>query len=170
MKFRKIAALSVVGFIILGTTYLSYKTWDTLQTKEGINAKTERLPSISFSQMDGRLLHFDSLRNTKELLVINYFNPGCDHCQSMVKEMFLEQTKLENVRWLMITSENKGTTEPFADSMKLAHLPMVTVISDTALLFAKTFGTASVPSFYVYEAGKLIRKHSGECSIQYLLQ
>jgi|694.fasta_scaffold54642_5 hypothetical protein len=170
MKTRKMVALSVASFIIIGTTYLGYKTWDTIQTKDVINAKTKQLPSISFSKIDGSLIHLDSLRGTKELLVINYFNPGCDHCKSMVTEMFHEQSRLETVHWLMITSENIETTKPFADSMKLAQLPMVTVISDTALLFAKTFGTASVPSFFVYKAGKLIRKHSGECSIQYLLK
>lgn len=170
MKSRQMVALSVASVLTLGAIYIGYKTWDTLQTKEFISAKTERLPSISFSEIDGSPLQLDSFQDSKELLVINYFNPGCDHCKSMVTEMFYEQSRLEKVRWLMITSENIATTKPFADSMKLAQLPMVSVISDTALLFAKTFGTASVPSFFVYRAGKLIRKHSGECSIQYLLQ
>ncbi len=170
MKLRKIASWSIVVLLVVGSSFLGYKTWDTLQKKEVVNARTEHLPSLSFSQLDGGLLQLDSLRDLKELLVINYFNPGCDHCKSMVSEMFQEKSRLENVRWLMITSENIETTKPFADSMKLSELPMVTVACDTALLFAQTFEAVSVPSFYVYKTGNLVLKHRGECSVKYLLQ
>lgn len=70
----------------------------------------------------------------------------------------------------MITSYTVEKTKHFADSMNLSQLPNVMVLNDTASLFTKTFGTVSVPSFYVYQKGKLLRKHSGECSIAYLLQ
>ncbi len=88
----------------------------------------------------------------------------------MVQEMFREQALLKDVNWLMITSYSKEGTKRFADSMNLSKLAAVTVLNDTASQFIKAFGTISVPSFYVYKNGKLLRKHNGECSVAYLLK
>jgi hypothetical protein len=70
----------------------------------------------------------------------------------------------------MITSATVEKTKRFADSVQLSQLENVMVISDTASVFIKTFGTVSVPSFYVYKNGVLLRKHSGERSIAYLVK
>lgn len=170
MNRRKIILIAVAVFLILISSFLSYKILSTAQVKENLNASIQHLPSVKFTKLDGSILQTDSLKNSKQLLVINYFNPECDHCQSMVQEMFREQALLQDVNWLMITSHSKEGTRQFADSMNLSQLPNVTVLNDTASQFVNAFGTVSVPSFYVYKNGELIRKHNGECSIAYLLK
>lgn len=170
MNRRKIILIVVGALLVLISSYLSYKIWSTAKAKEYLNASIEYLPSMQFSKLDGSIIQIDSLRNNKELLVLNYFNPECDHCQSMVKEMFHEQALLESVTWLMITSHSKEGTKQFADSMSLSQLPNVTVLNDTGSQFVEAFGTVSIPSFYVYKNGKLLRKHNGECSVAYLLK
>ena len=77
---------------------------------------------------------------------------------------------MQNVNWLMITSHSIVGTRQFADSMNISKLPNVIVLNDNASEFVNAFGTVSVPSFYVYKNGELIRKHNGECSIAYLLK
>jgi hypothetical protein len=170
MNIRKILLFSVLSILLLGALYLAYKIWSTTQAKEKIKAATQYLPSIPLLKLDGSIFNTDSFKNNEQLLVLNYFNPDCDHCQSMVQEMFREQSLLQNVNWLMVTSNTSENTKRFADSMNLSQLANVTVLIDTASQFANAFGMVSVPSFYVYKNGELLRKHSGECSIAYLLQ
>ncbi|GHU51447.1 hypothetical protein FACS1894127_7770 [Clostridia bacterium] len=170
MNSRKIILLSVPAILLLCVVYLGYKIWSTAQAKEKIKTTIQNLPSIQLCKTDGSILTTDSFQNKNELLVLNYFNPDCEHCQNMVHEMFREQSLLQTVNWLMITSNTREQTKRFADSMNLSQLPNVTVLNDTASQFALAFGTVSVPSFYVYKKGKLLRKYSGECSIAYILK
>ncbi|WP_026765180.1 TlpA family protein disulfide reductase [Sediminibacterium salmoneum] len=170
MNRRKIIHITVPPILLLLVSFLGYKIWSTTEAKEKIVAATQYLPSIQLRKMDGSIFNTDSFKTYKQLLVLNYFNPECDHCQSMVQELFREQQLVENVKWLMITSASVEKTKRFADSMEIAKLQNVTVLNDTESDFIKTFGTASVPSFYVYKNGKLLRKHSGECSVAYLVK
>ena len=170
MNSRKIILLSVAAILLSGAVYLGYKIWSTAQAKEKLQAAIQYLPFIELRKADGSILRSDSFVNEKGLLVLNYFNPECDHCQSMVQEMFREQSLLKDTHWVMITSDTREKTKRFANSMNLSQLPNVTVLNDTASQFARAFRTVSVPSFYVYRNGELLRKHSGECSIAYLLQ
>lgn len=170
MNRRKIILLSLPALLLLGAAFLSFKIWSTLKHKDKIKATTQQLPSIPLRKTDGIILNTDSLKTSNELLVLNYFNPDCDHCQSMVQELFREQSLLNNVNWLMITSATVEKTKRFADSMNLSQLQNVTVLNDTASVFTRVFGTVSVPSFYVYKKGELLRKHSGECSVAFLVK
>lgn len=170
MNRRKIMLLSLPAILLLGAALLSFKIWSTLKYKDKIKTTTQQLPSINFRKTDGTIFNTGSFKSSKELLVLNYFNPDCDHCQRMVQELFREQQLIENVNWLMITSATVEKTKRFADSMQLSQLQNITVLNDTASIFIKTFGTETVPSFYVYKNGELLRKHSGECSVAYLVK
>lgn len=170
MNTRKLFLFSVPTILLLGAFYLAYKIWSLAEAKEKMKSTTQYLPSIPLRKLDGSIFYTDSSTNEEKLLVLNYFNPECEHCHNMVQEMFYEESLLQDVNWLMITSNTRENTKRFADSMKLSQLPNVTVLNDTASQFIKAFGTVSVPSFYVYKKGELVRKHSGECSIAYLLQ
>lgn len=170
MKIHKYMLFSIPILVILAAGFLGYKIWATLQQKEGVIIAAQKLPSLPLRNMDGTLLFTDSLKESKELLVLNYFHPECDHCKNMIVELFRERSLLENVRWLMVTTSTVEKTRRFTESMKIAQLPSVTVLNDTASFITKTFGAVSVPSFFVYKEGMLIRKHTGECSVAYLVQ
>ena len=170
MNHRKIILITVPTILLLLASFLGYKIWSTTEAKEKIVAATQYVPSMQLRKLDGSIFNTDSFKTNEQLLVLNYFNPECDHCQSMVKELFREQQLIENVNWLMITSTSVEKTKHFADTMQLSQLPNVTVLNDTAAVFTTAFGNVSVPSFYVYKNGKLLRKHSSECSVAYLVK
>lgn len=170
MKIHKNMLFSIPVLVILAAVFLGYKIWATIQHMEEVTITSQNLPSVALRNIDGTILFTDSLKESKDLLVLNYFNPDCDHCKNMVQELFRERSLLENVRWLMVTTNTVENTQRFADSMNIAQLPNVTVLNDTTSFISKTFGAVSVPSFYVYRKGTLIRKHTGECSIAYLVQ
>ena len=159
----------LVFIILIVASYCVFKIWKTLQNRDYLNKSIQQLPSITFQKLNRNFFQLDSLKDNKQLLILNYFSPGCDHCQNMVKEMLHEQNRIKNVRWLMITSEKIETIKPFVDCMHLDKLSTVTILSDTSFKFAKRYGIVSIPSFFVYHKGQLIRKHSGECSVKYLV-
>lgn len=169
MNRKKTILFTVQVIIVLLASFLGYKIWSISKSKEKLIAVTQHLPSIQFRKIDGSIFNSDSVNANEQFLVFNYFNPGCEHCQNMVKEMHAEKNLLDTVSWIMITAAPKSATKAFYDSMRLNELPNVTVVLDTAYNFIQTFGSGGVPSFYVYRDKKLVRKHSGECSIHYLL-
>ncbi len=169
MNRKKTILFTVQVIIVLLGSFLGYKIWSISKSKEKLIAVTQHLPSIQFRKIDGSIFNSDSVKANEQFLVFNYFNPGCEHCQNMVKEMHAEKNLLDTVSWIMITAAPKSATKAFYDSMRLNELPNVTVVLDTAYNFIQTFGSGGVPSFYVYRDRKLVRKHSGECSIHYLL-
>jgi thiol-disulfide isomerase/thioredoxin len=170
MKTNKIIFLSILATVILGVTILSFKIWYTLKQKNKSKIATQYLPSIQLRKTDGTILFTESFKDSNELLVLNFFNPDCDHCQSMVQQLFQEQKLLEKLNWLMITSASVEKTKRFTDSFNIAQLKNVIVLNDSDFLFSKTFGTVSFPSFYVYKKGLLLRKHIGECSVAFLVK
>lgn len=167
---RKLLMISISALVIFSISYLSYRIWKSTKRMAMQVNSIQKIPSIEFRKIDGSTLVTDKYINAKQLLVLNYFNPDCDHCKSMVREMLKERKKLENVQWLMVTSNTREKAKRFSDSMNLSRLPNVIVLTDTAFLFSKKFGGLTVPSFYVYKKGELLRKHNGECSISYLIQ
>lgn len=170
MTLRKFLLFSVPAIFLLIAAIFSFKMWTTLKKNEKQKSIYQQLPSLTLRKIDGTELNTLSLKYSKDLLILNYFNPDCDHCQSMVRELFQEQSKIINVKWLMITSASVEKTKRFSDSMNISQLQSVTVLIDTASIFTQTFEITSVPSFYVYKNGELLRKHSGECSVAYLVQ
>ncbi len=170
MRQRKYMLKAFLSLILIVVTYFGYNIWNALQTKKNISANIQQLPKIALQQLDGSLINLDIFRTNDKLLVLNYFNPDCDHCQNMVKELIHESARLNKVQWLMISTEKLETIRSFAGNMNLSKLSAVTLLRDTSFEFEKRFGMQSIPSFYVYSYGQLIRKHNGECSIEYLLQ
>jgi len=133
--------------LLLLASLIGYKIWSTTEAKEKIVTAIQYLPSIKLRKLDGSSIVTDSLKNGKDLLVLNYFNPDCEHCQSMVQELFREQKLMENVNWLMITSATFEKTKRFADSMQLWKMQKVTVLNDTALVFIKILEPIRFPRF-----------------------
>jgi thiol-disulfide isomerase/thioredoxin len=170
MNIRKIILLFLLSILLLGAVFLGFKIWTILTQKNKIKINIQKLPSVELRKTDGTILNTGSFKTSKKLLVLNYFNPDCDHCQSMVQELFKAKSLLENVKWVMITSAPVEKIKRFADSMKISQLKNVTVLNDTASQFIKVFGTVSAPSFFIYKNGELLRKHSGECRVTYLVQ
>lgn len=169
MKPRKFMQISIPALLLFGVAYLAYKIWDTAAEKEELNRNIRYLPSIELVDLGGKSVSTGYYKNSPKFTILNYFNPECDHCQRMVEEMHREQNLLNEVKWLMVTTASIEKTKRFADSMKISLIPNVTVLNDTTSEFIRAFVPVSVPSFYVYRNGELQKRHSGECSIPFLL-
>ena len=83
---------------------------------------------------------------------------------------FLEDSqKIKNVQILMITSADSLSAAKFNSDYKLSLLPNIIILRDTNYQFQKTFGTGVVPTFFIYEQNKLVKKVIGETIIDNLI-
>lgn len=138
--------------------------------KKGPNtAKSIPIPKFIFYNLGNSRFTNDSIIYKKNHLIINYFSPTCEHCQYMASEFLKDSQKLKDVQLLMITSADSASAAKFNSDYKLSLLPNIIILRDTNYQFQKTFGTGVVPSFFIYEHNKLVKKVIGETTIENLI-
>jgi thiol-disulfide isomerase/thioredoxin len=158
--------ISVVLIVILVSCLLLLKKINEKNRAESIIAKT---PEFSFLTLDNHSFSDKNIENRKSRLILNHFNPNCEHCQYMAGEFIKDSQKLKDVQILMITSADSASVAKFNGDYKLSLLPNIIILRDTNYQFQKTFGTGVVPSFFIYEQNKLVKKVIGETIIDNLI-
>ena len=140
-----------------------------LNTKNINNKTIVKLPIILLTDIKNNLFSNNDIDQKKSRLIINHFNPNCEHCQYMACEFLKDSQKIKNVQILMITSADSASVAKFNSDYKLSLLPNIFILRDTNYQFQKIFGTGVVPSFFMYEQNKLVKKIIGETIIDNLI-
>jgi thiol-disulfide isomerase/thioredoxin len=158
--------ISVVLIVILVSCLFIIKKVNEKNRAESIIAKT---PEFSFLTFDNHSFSNKNIENRKSRLILNHFSPNCEHCQYMAGEFIKNSYKIKDVQILMITSSDSTSAAKFNSDYKLSLLPNIIILRDTNYQFQKTFGTGVVPSFFIYEQNKLVKKVIGETIIDNLI-
>ena len=158
--------ISVILIVILVSCLLLLNKINEKNKAESIIAKT---PEFSFLTLDNHSFSDKNIENSKSRLILNHFSPNCEHCQYMAGEFIKDSQKLKDVQILMITSADSASVAKFNSEYKLSLLPNIIILRDTNYQFQKTFGTGVVPSFFIYEQNKLVKKVIGETIIDNLI-
>lgn len=158
--------ITVVLLVILASCLFIIKKVNEKNKAESTIAKT---PEFSFFTLDNLSFSDKNIENNKSRLILNHFSPNCEHCQYMAGEFIKDSQKLKDVQILMITSADSASVAKFNSDYKLSLLPNIIILRDTNYQFQKTFGTGVVPSFFIYEQNKLVKKVIGETIIDNLI-
>jgi thiol-disulfide isomerase/thioredoxin len=158
--------VSVVVIVILVSCLFIVKKVNEKNKVESIIAK---IPEFSFLTLDNHSFSDKNIENSESRLLLNHFNPNCEHCQYMAGEFIKDSQKINDVQILMITSADSTSAAKFNSDYKLSLLPNITILRDTNYQFQKTFGTGVVPSFFIYEHNKLVKKIIGETKVDNLI-
>jgi thiol-disulfide isomerase/thioredoxin len=140
-----------------------------VHVKKNIEKGTSVLPSFTFTTLKNEAFYTKNLFSAKDKIIFNYFNPDCEHCQSMANSYLQNADKLKAVKIIMLTLADSTVTAKFASLYKLNTIPSIIVLRDTKFQFEKAYGHMIVPSFFVYKENKLVKKIIGEAKIEYLL-
>ena len=127
------------------------------------------LPNFTFLTLGNTHYTNTEIRNISETIIFNFFSPTCEHCQYMATQYLMHKKKLKDIAILMVTIADSNSIVKFNKDYQLHTLPNVILLRDTKFQFYKTFGTASVPSFFIYEHQKLVKKIIGETKIENLI-
>lgn len=160
-KKLKIAATILLILVLASCLHISKK----IREKNRIEAITATIPEFSFLTDGQHSFSNKDIDNSKSRIIINHFSPTCEHCQYMAGEFIKDSQKLKDVQIIMITSADSIITAKFIMDYKLLLLPNIIISRDTNYHFQKTFGTSVVPSFFIYERNKLVKKVIGETII-----
>ena len=156
----------IIFLILLSSCFFIVKK---IYQKNMTEAIIATIPNFSFLSQKNQSFSNINIDNTKSRIIINYFSPNCENCQYMADELLKDSHKLKNIQILMITSANSTSTTKFKNDYKLSLLPNIIILRDTNYMFQKIFGTGIVPSFFIYEKNKLIKKVNGETKIENLI-
>lgn len=161
---RKILFSFILFSILFCLSFIGYKTYKVQQIKKESSLKSQALSSLPF--------HF--LKKNDRLagrpVIVNYFSPDCEHCQYMTKQISSHQSDFAGIQVLMITPDNIDAAKRFQKNYDLENLDFINVGIDSSYAFFKVFGSAMIPSFFVYNSNhKLIRKFDGETKIENLI-
>ena len=126
------------------------------------------MPHFSFPSVTEQVVFTDK-QFSKGNVIINYFSPDCDHCQFMARTFYINRDKLKNTNILMISAQDRETTESFIKEYALDSITNVKVLLNDKNEFFTLFGTSIIPSFFIYKDSRLIKKVTGETKIDNLL-
>jgi peroxiredoxin len=162
---RKVMAILLVLLLLSGLGYLVAGIIKTNKFKNEATAKTQLLPTLDFKQLSGKRFGNDSLP-AGQPTVVYYYSPDCEHCQYEAGEIQKNLAQFQRATLVMVSTADSAAVAKFAAQYGLAKQPNIHFLLDSKGAFYKTFGTALVPSFFVYNGQhELVQKFAGETKI-----
>lgn len=155
------------SFLIISIAMLFIIIWKILQKKEN-DLLITRIPNFSFITLNNGYFT-NSKKEFYDRVILNYFSPNCEHCQYMAKSYLANKEQLKDATILMVTVADSTSVAKFSKEYQLNTMPNIALLRDTKYQFEKIFGTSVVPSFFIYQNNKLIKKIIGETKIENLL-
>lgn len=150
-------------------SFLGFRIYKTIQQKKMTEKSTEKLPAFSFTAIDNKTFSNVDLPNANSKIIFNFFSPNCEHCQYMATQYFKNREQIKDATIIMVSIADSNSVTKFNKDYQLSTLPNLISLRDTKFQFYKIFGTATVPSFFIYEHQKLIKKIIGETKIENLI-
>ena len=159
-----VVILSVVGYLVFCIT-------QTTQKKAIISQTIQKLPAFSFRDLNDKDFTEKDLSSTYTSILVIYFNTTCDHCQYEAQEIYKNKEKFSKTQILFVSDEPTKDLQAFQTKYKLAELPNLSVLEDKNKVFGKSFGVTSIPSIFIYDADKNLKKHlQGSIKIELILK
>jgi len=107
-------------------------------------------------------------------IVLNFYDPGCGHCQKMGAGIAQNLAKLKNISFYFISMNDKAYVDGFINmhAKALKNVPNVKFLFDAGTQFIEKFKPGNYPSLYIYDAKtKMLVQHlDGEDDVQKLLK
>ncbi len=167
---KRLIFLAFVGVILLSIAALGYKIVRGNAEKDATALRIRTLPELHFTQENGAPLTNTDFPPDKALVIV-HFLPDCHFCQGEAKEFSAHPELLADAHVLFVSAAATQQIREFAAAYTLRNLPSVTIAADSLKTFGQTFGTASVPTTFVYGNavnGKriLLKQFNGETSAE----
>ncbi|MDM1293243.1 redoxin domain-containing protein [Sphingobacterium sp. N143] len=131
------------------------------------------MPSFTFDEVY-QVGKFSSDKLPKTgFIVLDFYDPGCGHCQKMGAGIARNLTELKQVNFYFISMNDKPYVDGFINmyAKSLKNASNVKFLFDPGTQFIEKFRPGNYPSLYIYDAKTkvLIQHLDGEDDINKLL-
>jgi len=132
------------------------------------------IPTFTFDEVyQSGKFNSDKLPKTG-YIVLDFYDPGCGHCQKMGAGIAQNLQKLKNVSFYFISMNDKPYVDGFINmhAKALKTAPNVKFLFDSGTQFIEKFSPSNYPSLYVYDAKTrtLVQHLDGEDDVKKLLK
>ncbi|MFU1859557.1 peroxiredoxin family protein [Sphingobacterium sp. NGMCC 1.201703] len=132
------------------------------------------IPAFTFDEVyQSGKFHADKLPKTG-YIVLDFYDPGCGHCQKMGAGIAQNLQKLKHVSLYFISMNDKAYVDGFINmhAKALKNAANVKFLFDSGTQFIEKFKPSNYPSLYVYDAKtKTLLQHlDGEDDVKKLLK
>jgi peroxiredoxin len=157
LKSTLVAVILVVG------GFLTYQIIKGFNEKKEAERRIQNLPQAEFVSLTGEEVNLHDFDPGKPMVIV-YFHPECDHCHYEAKEIGQNAAAFNHCQVVLVTSDDSlKRVENFYNEYHLWELTNIEVLLDPYNRFKKVFGKAVVPSVYIYNSNrKLKRQFLGE--------
>lgn len=103
-------------------------------------------------------------------VVVLFFSPDCDHCQSETKELLAYREELKNIQILMVSSAPYREIKDFYETFNLSSMKNIHIGQDINLKLGSIFKIRTYPSLFVYDQrGTLAKAFVGNIGVPAIL-
>ena len=165
----KIIRLSVIALLVLTALFFAFSSYKKIRVKEAATLNAKRLPGFQFTDLHGKAYTRADVSSSTVQTIINYFNPGCEHCQYMAQSMAQHADSFSTTQVIMVAYSDSAEIAGFGKKYRLNKLRHLVLLRDGNHDFFRFFGTATIPSFFIYDQNsRLVKKYSGETRVENL--
>lgn len=156
---------------VLSITYVQAQQANTEATEDLDRYKQMNAPVPAFriETAEGQF-HSEKDIPAKSAIVV-LFNPTCDHCQDLAKDMVKHKDEFAHTPLMFIAAKDmKPYLNDFIETTGLKHIPQAIVGADRSDVIYQLYEFKALPQTNVYtEKGMLKYKHNGSITVKELL-
>ncbi len=124
-----------------------------------------KLPNFSFITTDGNTITASDIPANQPIMVF-YFDPYCDICNTQAVTTNEGQEKLKGVTMLWVSVEQANELTSFKNN-NLGDAANVIVAQDTESMFDSYFGYSQVMSIFVYDKNHTLVEKFTDRTVEY---
>lgn len=160
----------LVSAVLIAACYLGFSSYTRIQQKKQIDRHIKMLPLFAFRKSGGEGAFTKADVVPDKHILIAYFNPSCDHCQYMGREIGKRKSAFRDYQLLFVTLADDTAVARFRVNYALTGDSNLVFLQDTKMEFENIFGASSVPSFFVYDRDhKLVSRVLGAANVDRLI-
>ena len=135
------------------------------------SAKAQTIPPFKIMLSDNRVFSADELPKGKPLILV-YFDPDCDHCQMLMKNLFSKIDEFKKAEIVMVTFKSIPELAAFEKEHDISKYPNIkTGTEGTSFYLRYYYGLEKMPFTALYDKhGKLNYSYKEQTSVDDLIR
>jgi peroxiredoxin len=117
-----------------------------IQFKEKVSA----IPEFCLPQATDSTFFCETQLASKQPVVLMYFHPECELCQSEIQQVSKKAIQMENIQWILVSNASRETVNAFAETHGLLPIHNMRILIDTDMNLCDYLQLKSIPSCFVY--------------------